>query len=56
MSDFQSFRDTVLEDEDVQEQVISIVNTETANGAGLEETIVTLAKNHRYTVPSTPTF
>ena len=50
MSDFQSFRNAVLEDEDLQEQVISIVNTATANGAGLEENIVTLAKNHGYTV------
>ncbi len=50
MSDFQSFRDAVLEDEDLQEQVISIVNTATANGAGLEENIVTLAKNHGYSV------
>ncbi len=36
--------------EDLQEQVISIVNTATANGAGLEENIVTLAKNHGFTV------
>ena len=50
MSDFQSFRDAVLEDEDLQEQVISIVNTAIANGSGLEESIVTLAKNHGYTV------
>ena len=50
MSDFQSFRDAVLEDEDLQEQVISIVNTATANGAGLEGNIVTLAKNHGYSV------
>ncbi len=50
MTDFQSFRNTVLEDEDLQEQVISIVNTATANGSGLEENIVTLAKNHGYTV------
>ena len=50
MTDFQSFRDAVLEDEDLQEQVISIVNTAIANGAGLEENIVTLAKNHGYTV------
>ena len=50
MSDFQSFRNAVLEDEDLQEQVISIVNTAIANGAGLEENIVTLAKNHGYTV------
>ena len=50
MSDFQSFRNAVLEDEDLQEQVISIVNTATANGAGLEENIVILAKNHGFTV------
>ena len=50
MSDFQSFRDAVLEDEDLQEQVISIVNTATVNGAGLEENIVILAKNHGYSV------
>ena len=50
MTDFQSFRDAVLEDEDLQEQVISIVNPATANGAGLEENMVTLAKNHGYTV------
>ena len=35
MSDFQSFRDAVLEDEDLQEQVISIVNTATTNGSGM---------------------
>jgi len=50
MSDFQSFRNAVLEDDDLQEQVISIVNTAAANGAGLEENIVTLAKNHGFTV------
>ena len=50
MTDFQNFRNAVLEDEDLQEQVISIVNTATANGSGLEENIVTLAKNHGYTV------
>ena len=50
MTDFNSFRNAVLEDDDLQEQVISIVNTATANGAGLEENIVTLAKNHGFTV------
>jgi len=50
MSDFNSFRNAVLEDEDLQEQVISIVNIATANGSGLEENIVTLAKNHGFTV------
>ena len=52
MSDFQSFRDAVLEDEDLQEQVLSIVNTATANGSGLGDNIATLAKNHGYTITS----
>ena len=52
MSDFQSFRNAVLEDEDLQEQVISIVNTATANGAGLGDGIATLAKTHGYTITS----
>ena len=50
MADFNSFRNAVLEDDDLQEQVISIINTATANGTGLEENIVTLAKNHGFTV------
>ena len=52
MSDFQSFRNAVLEDEDLQEQVISIVNTATANGSGLGDGIAPLAKTHGYTIPS----
>ncbi len=52
MTDFQSFRNTVLEDEDLQEQVISIVNTATGNGSGLGDGIATLAKNHGYTITS----
>ena len=52
MSDFQSFRNAVLEDDDLQEQVISIVNTATANGSGLGDGIATLAKNHGYTITS----
>ena len=52
MSDFQSFRDAVLQDEDLQEQVISIVNTATSNGSGLGDGIATLAKNHGYTITS----
>ena len=46
MSDFQSFRDAVLEDDALQEQVISIVNTATANDSGLGDGIATLAKTH----------
>ena len=52
MTDFNSFRNAVLEDEDLQEQVISIVNTATANGSGLSDGIATLAKNHGYTITS----
>ena len=52
MTDFQSFRNPVLEDNDLQEQVISIVNTASANGSGLGDGIVTLAKNHGYTITS----
>jgi len=52
MSDFQNFRNAVLEDDDLQEQVISIVNTATANGSGLGDGIATLAKNHGYAITS----
>ncbi|MDB3945967.1 hypothetical protein N9444_08710 [Gammaproteobacteria bacterium] len=52
MSDFHSFRNAILEDEDIQEQVISIVNTATANGSGLGDGIAILAKNHGYTITS----
>jgi hypothetical protein len=52
MSDFRSFRNAVLEDEDLQDQVISIVNTATANGSGLGDGIATLAKTHGYTITS----
>jgi len=52
MSDFQNFRTAVLEDDDLQEQVISIVNTATANGSGMGDGITTLAKNHGYTITS----
>jgi len=52
MSDFQSFRAAVLEDEDLQEQVISIANTATANGSGLGDGIATLAKTHGYSITS----
>ena len=52
MKDFQSFRNAVLEDDDLQEQVISIINTATANGSGMGDGIATLAKNHGYTITS----
>ena len=52
MSDFHSFRNAVLENDDLQEQVVSIVNTASTNGSGLGDGIVTLAKNHGYTITS----
>jgi hypothetical protein len=52
MSDFQSFRNAVLENDDLQEQVIFIINTATANGSGMGDGIATLAKNHGYTITS----
>ena len=50
MTDLKSFRNAVLEDEDLQEQVISIVNTATANGTGMGDGIATLAKTHGFTI------
>ena len=52
MTDFQSFRNAVLKNDDLQEAVISIINTATANGAGLGDGIATLAKTHGYTITS----
>ncbi|XXK21195.1 Nif11-like leader peptide family natural product precursor [Arenicellales bacterium nBUS_48] len=52
MSDFQSFRNAVLEDDDLQEAVVSIINTATANGSGMGDGIATLAKTHGYTISS----
>ena len=52
MSDFNSFRNAVLEDDDLQEQVMSIINTATTNGSGLGESIATLAKTHGFTITS----
>ena len=52
MSDFNSFRNAVLEDDDLQDEVMSIINAATANGAGLGDGIATLAKTHGYTITS----
>ena len=38
------------DDEDPQEQVISIVNTATANGSGLGDGIATFTQNHGYSI------
>ena len=52
MTDFQSFRNAVLEDGDLQEQVMSIIYTENTNGSGMGEGIATLAKTHGFTITS----
>ena len=52
MTDFQSFRTLVLEDDDLQEAVVSIINTVTTNGSGLGDGIATLAKTHGYAITS----
>ena len=52
MSDFNAFREAVLEDDDLQEQVMSIVHTATANGSGLGDGIATLAKTHGFNITS----
>ena len=52
MTDFNSFRNAVLEDDDLQDEVMSIINTATANGSGLGDGIATLAKTHGYTITS----
>ncbi|MFL2561801.1 MAG: Nif11 family protein [Arenicellales bacterium] len=52
MSDFNSFRNAVLENDDLQEQVMSIIHTATTNGSGMGDSIATLAKNHGYTITS----
>ena len=50
MTDFQSFRNAVLANDDLQEAVISIIHTENANGSGLGYSIATLAKTHGFTI------
>ena len=52
MTDFNSFRSAVLENDDLQDEVMSIINTATANGSGLGDGIATLAKNHGFTITS----
>ena len=52
MADFQSFRNAVLENDDLQDEVISIINTATANGSGMGDGIATLAKTHGFIITS----
>jgi len=48
MSDFQSFRNAVLENDDLQDEVMSVVMTATRNGSGLGDGIATLGMKHNY--------
>ena len=52
MTDFNSFRNAVLENDDLQDEVISIIKTATANGSGMGDGIATPAKTHGYTLTS----
>ena len=52
MTNFQFFRNTILEDDHLQHEVMSAVMTATANGSGLGNGIATLVKNHGYTIAS----
>jgi len=52
MTDFQSFRNAVLENDDLQDEVMSVVMTATRNGSGLGDGIATLAKTHGFTITS----
>ena len=52
MSDFPSFHNSVLENDDLQEQVISIISTAIINRSGLGDGITTLAKTHGFTITS----
>ena len=48
MSDFQSFRNAVLANDDLQDEVMSIINTATRNGSGMGDGIATLGMKHNY--------
>ena len=50
MTDFQSFRSAVLESVELQEAVVSRINTAIANGNGLGNSISILAKSHGYNI------
>ena len=52
MPDFNSFRNAVLENDDLQDEVMSVVMTATRNGSDMGDGIATLAKNHGYTITS----
>ncbi|MCH1424840.1 MAG: Nif11-like leader peptide family natural product precursor [Burkholderiales bacterium] len=50
MTEFESFRQAVLENNDLQEEVFSIVDTAMSNGAGVGEGLAAIAKVYGYDV------
>ena len=52
MPDFNSFRNAVLEEDDLQDEDMSIIHTSSANGSGMGDGIATHAKTHGYTITS----
>jgi len=50
LTEFQSFRQAVLENSDLQEQVFSIVDTAMSNGSGVGEGLAAIAKAYGYDV------
>ena len=50
MTEFESFRQAVLENTDLQEQVFSIVDTAMGKGSGVGEGLAAIAKTYGYDV------
>ena len=50
MTEFESFRQAVLENTDLQEQVFSIVDTAMGKGSGVGEGLAAIAKAYGYDV------
>lgn len=50
MTEFESFRQAVLENNDLQEEVFSIVDTAMSNGVGVGEGLAAIAKAYGYDV------
>ena len=50
MTEFESFRQAVLENNDLQEEVFSIVDTAMSNGSGVGEGVAAIAKAYGYDV------
>jgi len=50
LTEFESFRQAVLENTDLQEQVFSIVDTAMGKGSGVGEGLAAIAKAYGYDV------